>query len=97
MTCVYKEFQIKIKMVQEQLLQLKMKFLLGFNVDICYLVGGWLVESLLGGDEQILLVRGHLPPSPPVWKTLEVTSVTMKEPFHLHNFITKKLSLKLLM
>ena len=74
-----------------------MKFLLGFNVDSCYVVGGWLVESLLGGDEQILLVRGHLPPSPPVWKTLEVTSVTMKEPFHLHNFITKKLSLKLLM
>ena len=49
------------------------------------------------GDEQILLVRGHLPPSPLVWKTLEVTSVTMKEPFHLHNFISKKLSLKLLM
>ena len=48
-------------------------------------------------DEQILLVMGHLPPSPPVWKTVEVTSVTMKEPFHLHNFITKKLFLKLLM
>ena len=32
MTCVYKEYEVKIKMAQEQLLQLKMKFLLGFNM-----------------------------------------------------------------
>ena len=62
MTCVYKEYEFKIKMVQEQWLQLKMKFFLGYNVKINL----WgenknLVEvgSLLGGifsggrDEQI--------------------------------------------
>ena len=30
MICVYKEYEVKFKMVQEQWLQLKMKFLLGF-------------------------------------------------------------------
>ena len=34
MTCVYKEYDIKIKMVQEQWLHLKMKFLLGYNMKI---------------------------------------------------------------
>ena len=34
MTCVYKEYEIKIKMVQEQWLQLKMKFSLGYNMKI---------------------------------------------------------------
>ena len=32
MTCVYKEYEIKIKMVQEQRLQLKMKFLLNYKI-----------------------------------------------------------------
>ena len=32
-TCVYKEYNVKIKMVQKQLLQLKM-FLLGYNMKI---------------------------------------------------------------
>ena len=32
MTCVYKEYEIKIKMVQQQWLQLKMEFLLGYNM-----------------------------------------------------------------
>ena len=34
MTCVYKEYEIKTKMVQEHWLQLKMKFLLGYNMEI---------------------------------------------------------------
>ena len=34
MTCVYKMYKVKMKVVQEQLLQLKMKFLLGYNVKI---------------------------------------------------------------
>ena len=32
MSCMCKEYEGKIKMVQEQLLQLKMKFLLGYNM-----------------------------------------------------------------
>ena len=32
MACVYKEYEIKIKMVQEQCLELKMKFLLSYNM-----------------------------------------------------------------
>ena len=34
MTCVYKEYEVKTKMAQEQLLLLKMKFLLGYNMRI---------------------------------------------------------------
>ena len=34
MTCVWKEYKVKIKMVQEKWLQLKMKFLLGYNMKI---------------------------------------------------------------
>ena len=34
MTCVYKGYQVQIKMVQEQWLQLKMKLLLGYNMKI---------------------------------------------------------------
>ena len=33
-TCVYREYKVKIKMVQEQWLQLKMKFLFGYIVKI---------------------------------------------------------------
>ena len=32
MTCVYKEYEGKIKMAQEQWLQLKLKFVLGYNM-----------------------------------------------------------------
>ena len=32
MTCVYKEYEVKIKVVQEQWLQLKMKVILGCNM-----------------------------------------------------------------
>ena len=41
MTFVYKEYKVKIKMVQEQWLQLKMKFLLDFNMKIIIEWGGW--------------------------------------------------------
>ena len=34
MTNVYYEFEVKIQMVQEQWLQLKMKFLLGYDTKI---------------------------------------------------------------
>ena len=34
MTCVYKEYEVKIKMIQELWLQLKMKFLLDHNMKI---------------------------------------------------------------
>ena len=34
MTCVYKEYEDKMKMVQGQWLQLKMKFLLGYTIKI---------------------------------------------------------------
>ena len=34
MTCVYKEHEIKTKMVQDQWLQPKMKFVLGYNTKI---------------------------------------------------------------
>ena len=34
MNCVYKEYEIKTKMVEEEWLQLKIKFLLGYNMKI---------------------------------------------------------------
>ena len=34
MTCVYKEYEVKIKMVQEQWLWLEIKFLLDYNMKI---------------------------------------------------------------
>ena len=34
MNCVYEEYQVKIKIVQEQWLQLKVKFLSGYNMKI---------------------------------------------------------------
>ena len=50
MTCVWKEYEIKTKMVQEWL-QLKMLFLLGYNLKI-FIYGGVGVENwLLVGKE----------------------------------------------
>ena len=34
MTCVYKKYEVKIEMVQEQWLELKILFLLGYNMKI---------------------------------------------------------------
>ena len=53
MTFAYKEYKVKIKMVQEQWLQLKMKFLLDFNMKIIIEWGGW-----RGGGGAQLLVGG---------------------------------------
>ena len=38
MTCLCTEYEVHTKMVQEQCLQLKMKFLLGYNLKIYFLV-----------------------------------------------------------
>ena len=46
MTCVHKEYEVKMKMVQEQCLQPKMKFLLGYNIKIFYLVG-WIFPGVV--------------------------------------------------
>ena len=46
---MYKEYEGKIKMIQEQELQLKMKFLLGYNMKIVIQWGG--------GEENQLLVE----------------------------------------
>ena len=40
MTCVYKEYNVEIKMVQEQWLQPKMKFVLSYNINIFLFSGG---------------------------------------------------------
>ena len=34
MTCVYKEYEVKIEIVKEQWQPLKMKFLIGYNIKI---------------------------------------------------------------
>ena len=55
MTCVYKEHEIKRKNVQEQLLQLKIKFSLGYNMKLLFSGedGGinlwWEDKNLVGG------------------------------------------------
>ena len=62
MICVQKQYEVKIKMVQEKSLQLKMKFFLGYNMKIVIFGGGeWTWDegwnknlmrwSLLVGDE----------------------------------------------
>ena len=56
MTCVYREYEIKTKMVQEQWLHLWMKFLLVYNMKIV-IKWGWplvvVVGSLLGRFFQV--------------------------------------------
>ena len=52
MTYGQKEFEVKIKMVQEQQLQLKMKFLLGYNLTRFYLVRGELTFRGGGGGHR---------------------------------------------
>ena len=34
MTCLYKEYEIKIKIIKERWLQLKIKFLMGYNMKV---------------------------------------------------------------
>ena len=47
MICVTKEYEIKTKMVQEEWLQQKMTFLLGYNLKI---FTQWWVELTFGGE-----------------------------------------------
>ena len=47
MTRVYKDYELEIKVVQDQWLQLKMRFLLGYNMNIVILCG----ELTFGGEE----------------------------------------------
>ena len=67
MTCVYKEYEVKMKMVQEQWLQLKSG-------------GGGrgriLGRNFSGGEESSKLSAGQKdsPPIPPVGETLEIES-----------------------
>ena len=79
MACVYKEYRGKIKMVQEQQLQLKIKILLAFNMKTIYQCEGmnlWWGESMgatipdgKGMNEFLSSERGT-PPIPPVQKTM---------------------------
>ena len=56
MTCVYKAYEVQMKMVQEQWLQLKVKFLLSYNMKIVIKWGGggkgnlwqWHIQSFFG-------------------------------------------------
>ena len=65
MICGYKEYKVKLKMVQEQCLQLKMKFFVG-KMDL------WWWGSLLGGGRffqvgerhQLSGLRGDFPSIP---------------------------------
>ena len=43
MTCVSKEYEIKTKLVQEQWLQQKMTFLLGYNLQLLFSGENWLL------------------------------------------------------
>ena len=54
MTCVSTEYEIKTKIEQEQWLQLKMLFLLGYNLKT---VAWWWGDKNLGGEES---TRGEI-------------------------------------
>ena len=66
MSCAYKENEVKIKIVQEQWLQLKIKFLLGYNMKIILSSRLWntgLVNSGASltswGEDASLALVGH--------------------------------------
>ena len=69
-TCVSKEYEIKIKMVQEQWRKLKMTFLLGYNLKIWREGGGFFQV----GEWANVLV-GETLPIPPVGKTLVLFTI----------------------
>ena len=71
-TCVYKRYEVKREIVQQQRLQLKMKFLLGYSLkllfsgemNLCRWVACWGSGFfLVGGWANILLVGEF--PNPP--------------------------------
>ena len=51
MTCMYKDYKFKIKMVQEQWLQLKTKSLWGSNIELLSRVGD---EPLTRGNKNLV-------------------------------------------
>ena len=53
---MYKEYEIKIKMLQQQQLQLKMQLLLGYNVEIFYLWGELTID---GGNKSLVEVNSR--------------------------------------
>ena len=53
---MYKDYKVKIKMLQEQWLQLKMKFLLGYNMKTGREVDGEINNKYLVGAGPILAV-----------------------------------------
>ena len=70
------EYEVKIKMVQEQWLQLKMKFLLVYNMKFVIKWGEWTLGGVGGGEvswwggwANVQLV-GRVSPKPPIKKTL---------------------------
>ena len=74
-----KEYEIKTKMEQEQLLQLKMLFLLGYWVitwKLLFRAGGMTFGGEGGGggggNEQFFSWCGGIFPHPPVRKTLQL-------------------------
>ena len=87
MTCVSKEYDIEIKMVHEQWLQLKMLVLLGYNLKIVFSGGN---QPLVEGDKNLLgestggnffQVGGGRELGKPWWgfEDIEFTSVLKKE------------------
>ena len=63
------EYEVKIKMVQEQWLQLKMKFLLVYNMKFFIKWGEWTLGGVGGAWANVQLV-GRVSPKPPIKKTL---------------------------
>ena len=79
-TCLYKEYEVKIKIVHERWLQLKMKLLLIYNNKITFEWGQinlWWMESTGeifpgGGMSKFLTGEGDFPPSSQRGKLCEV-------------------------
>ena len=59
MVCVYKEYEVKMKMVQEQWLQLKMTFFLGCNIKVLF--SGEREINLLGAGGRKASTEGIAP------------------------------------
>ena len=67
MICVLKEYEIKIKMVEEQLIQLKMTFLFFHRVELTFAGEGvkiWWAKGKLANFWLVWGEGGLLPPSP---------------------------------
>ena len=71
-SCVHKQYEVKMKMVQKQRLQLKMNFLSGYNMIIVILLGKgggrtkicWLAFFLVEGNKQTFSQCGDSTPFP---------------------------------